>query len=44
MAAPVLGVEGLEASVGVVTLVPLDGATVGPSVEAASAAVARALR
>ena len=44
VAAPVLGVEGLEASVGVVTLVPLDGATVGPSVEAASAAVARALR
>jgi len=44
VAAPVLGVEGLEASVGVVALVPLDGATVGPSVEAAAAAVATALR
>ena len=44
VAAPVLGVEGLEASVGVVALLTLDGATVGPTVEEAAAAVATALR
>jgi DNA-binding IclR family transcriptional regulator len=44
VAAPVLGVEGLEASVGVVALAPLDGATVGPAVQAAAQAVATALR
>lgn len=43
VAAPVLGVEGLEASVGVVALAALDSTTVGPSVVAAAAAVARAL-
>ncbi|HEX6500707.1 MAG TPA: helix-turn-helix domain-containing protein [Micromonosporaceae bacterium] len=43
VAAPVLGVEGLEASVGVVALAALDGDTVGPRVEAAASAVARAL-
>jgi DNA-binding IclR family transcriptional regulator len=43
VAAPVLGVEGLEASVGVVALAPLDAATVGPTVVATAAAVARAL-
>jgi DNA-binding IclR family transcriptional regulator len=43
VAAPVLGVEGLEASVGVVALAPLDAATVGPSVVSAAAAVARAV-
>ncbi len=40
VAAPVLGVEGLEASVGIVTLGDLDGETVGPRVVAAAAAVA----
>jgi DNA-binding IclR family transcriptional regulator len=44
VAAPVPGVEGLEASVGVVALVPLDDATVGPAVQDAAAAVATALR
>ena len=43
VAAPVLGVDGLEASVGVVALAPLDPAVVGPAVSAAAAAVARAL-
>jgi DNA-binding IclR family transcriptional regulator len=43
VAAPVPGVEGLEASVGVVALAPLDGSTVGPSVEEAAAEVAAAL-
>jgi DNA-binding IclR family transcriptional regulator len=43
MAAPVLGVDGLEASVGVIALRPLDAMTVGPAVEAAAATVARAL-
>jgi hypothetical protein len=40
----VLGVEGLEASVGVVALAPLDAATVGPAVEQAARTVATALR
>jgi DNA-binding IclR family transcriptional regulator len=44
VAAPVLGVEGLEASVGVIALAPLDGETVGPQVIDAAAAVAKALR
>jgi DNA-binding IclR family transcriptional regulator len=43
IAAPVLGVEGLEASVGVVALAALDLETVGADVVAAAAAVARAL-
>ncbi|SDY10284.1 IclR helix-turn-helix domain-containing protein [Micromonospora pattaloongensis] len=43
VAAPVLGVEGLEASVGVVALAPLDVTVVGPQVLAAAAAVADAL-
>ncbi len=43
VAAPVVGVEGLEASVGVVALIPLDVDQVGPLVVAAAAAVARAL-
>jgi DNA-binding IclR family transcriptional regulator len=40
VAAPVLGVEGLEASVGIVTLGDLDVAAVGPTVVAAAAEVA----
>jgi DNA-binding IclR family transcriptional regulator len=43
IAAPVLGVEGLEASVGVVALAPLDASTVGPAVERAARTVATAL-
>jgi DNA-binding IclR family transcriptional regulator len=43
VAAPVLGVEGLEASVGVVALAPLDPASVGARVKATATAVARAL-
>jgi len=43
VAAPVLGVDGLEASVGVVALGPLDPAAVGPAVTAAATAVAQAL-
>jgi DNA-binding IclR family transcriptional regulator len=43
VAAPVLGVEGLEASVGIVTLGDLDGGAVGPKVVAAAAEVARRL-
>lgn len=43
VAAPVLGVPGVEASVGVVALAPLDVATVGRQVVAAAAAVAAAL-
>ena len=42
VAAPVLGVEGLEASVGVVALGVLDVDEVGPHVTAAAAAVAQA--
>ena len=40
IASPVLGVEGLEASVGIVTLGDLDSAVVGPKVIDAAAAVA----
>ena len=43
VAAPVLGVEGLEASVGIVSLGDLDPDTVGPQVVAAAAEVARRL-
>lgn len=43
IASPVLGVEGLEASVGIVTLGELDAAVVGPKVTAAAAEVAQRL-
>lgn len=43
VAAPVLGVEGLEASVGVVSLTPLEPGTVGPAVIEAATAITRAL-
>ncbi|TDB75226.1 IclR family transcriptional regulator [Micromonospora sp. KC723] len=43
VAAPVLGVPGLEASVGVVALAPLDVDAVGPQVTAAATAIAAAL-
>ena len=43
VAAPVLGVEGLEASVGIVSLGPLDPAEVGPQVVGAAAQVAARL-
>ncbi|MCZ7435036.1 helix-turn-helix domain-containing protein [Micromonospora sp. WMMC241] len=43
VAAPVLGVPGLEGSVGVVSLTPLDVAEVGAQVTAAAEAVAAAL-
>ena len=42
-AAPVIGVEGLEASVGIVTLGELDSDVVAPRVVAAAAEVARRL-
>ena len=43
LAAPVRGVEGLEASVGIVTLGSLDVALIGPAVAAAAADVAARL-
>ena len=43
IAAPVLGVPGLEASVGVVALAPLDPELAGPVVVTAARAVAKAL-
>ncbi|HEX5769881.1 MAG TPA: IclR family transcriptional regulator, partial [Nocardioidaceae bacterium] len=43
LASPVLGVEGLEASVGVVTLRDLDPAEAGPRVATAAAEVASRL-
>ncbi|MGY0232675.1 IclR family transcriptional regulator [Longispora urticae] len=43
LAAPVLGVPGLEASVGVVSLGPLDGAVVGPLVLQAATELTAAL-
>jgi DNA-binding IclR family transcriptional regulator len=43
VAAPVLGVDGLEASVGIVTLGDLDADAVGPKVLAAAAEVAKRL-
>jgi DNA-binding IclR family transcriptional regulator len=44
LAVPVLGVAGLEASVGVVAVAALDEATVAPLVTSAAASVAAALR
>ncbi|GEP38971.1 transcriptional regulator [Nocardioides psychrotolerans] len=44
LAAPVLGVAGLEASVGVVTLGDLDADVLGPRVAAAATAIADRLR
>jgi DNA-binding IclR family transcriptional regulator len=43
VAAPVLGVEGLEASVGIVSLGDLDAVVLGPEVVAAAAQVAERL-
>ena len=43
IAAPVLGVDGLEASVGVIALAPLDAEVVGPQVISVAAALAEAL-
>jgi DNA-binding IclR family transcriptional regulator len=43
VAAPVPGVEGLEASVGVVALAALDAEAVGPAVVATAAEIAKAL-
>jgi DNA-binding IclR family transcriptional regulator len=43
VAAPVPGVEGLEASIGVIALSALDPETVGPQVVATAVAVAKAL-
>ncbi|MEJ3743070.1 helix-turn-helix domain-containing protein [Actinomycetes bacterium KLBMP 9797] len=43
VAVPVLGVEGLEASVGVIALTSLDLASVGPLVRSAAAAITAAL-
>lgn len=44
IAAPVIGIEGLEASVGVIAMGPLPADTVGPQVLAAAAALTAALR
>lgn len=43
IAAPVIGVPGMAASVGVVALAPLDVSEIGPKVAGAAAAVAAAL-
>jgi DNA-binding IclR family transcriptional regulator len=43
VAVPILGVEGLAASVGVVSLTPLDVDAVAPHIERAAAAIAHAL-
>jgi DNA-binding IclR family transcriptional regulator len=43
IAAPVLGVDGLEASVGVIALAPLDAEVVGPQVISVAAALAEVL-
>jgi len=43
VAAPVPGIDGLDASVGVVALAPLDTDVVGPQVVTAAAAIAHAL-
>jgi DNA-binding IclR family transcriptional regulator len=43
IASPVVGVDGLEASVGIVTLGDLDASTAGPRVAAAAAELARRL-
>lgn len=44
VAAPLLGVIGMEACVGVVATAELDAASVGPKIVAAAADIARALR
>lgn len=44
IAAPVVGIAGLEASLGVVSMVSLDAKTIGPQVSSAAQAVASALR
>ena len=44
VAAPVIGVVGFEASVGVLSMVELDAAQAGPRVVTAAAEIARALR
>ena len=44
IAAPVVGMAGFEASLGVVSMVSLDARTVGPQVSSAAQAVASALR
>jgi DNA-binding IclR family transcriptional regulator len=44
VAAPILGIEALEASIGVVSLTPLDEPTAGPRVLAAAHEVTAALR
>jgi DNA-binding IclR family transcriptional regulator len=44
LAVPLAGVPGVEASVGVVAVAPLDAATVGPAVEAVAGAIAKVLR
>jgi DNA-binding IclR family transcriptional regulator len=43
IAAAIIGIDGLEASVGVIALAPLDPDTVGPAVLTAAAAIARTL-
>jgi DNA-binding IclR family transcriptional regulator len=43
VAAPVPGVDGLEASVGVIALAPLEPAEVGPAVQRAATAISTAL-
>jgi DNA-binding IclR family transcriptional regulator len=43
VSAPILGIEGLEASVGVVALAPLDVEVVGPQVVAAASVLVSAL-
>jgi DNA-binding IclR family transcriptional regulator len=43
LASPVLGIDGLEASVGIVTLGDLDASAAGPRVSAAAEEVARRL-
>jgi hypothetical protein len=43
VAAAVVGVEALEASVGVISLEPLDPVEIGPRVAATAEAVAQAL-
>lgn len=43
LASPVLGIDGLEASVGIVTLGELDAAKAGPRVDTAAAELARLL-
>jgi DNA-binding IclR family transcriptional regulator len=44
IAVPIVGIAGLEASVGVVSMVSLDARTVGPHVSSAAQAVTSALR